>query len=384
MQAPRQQVAPEGDPSPGQRRYFKVSETTFNTFRGETIVVPLFLNPWLHPADTSSMVPIVVFYQKLIGEGLEDWTKFKEDVQAFCPREASAAELRWLTSHHYVATTTNHICMAPGPKLLDYLKATLYKELLEPVILGLEEVAQASQLAHQAGGTLFPDHIPPCPLSEDKVREQYSLGDQPRGSKWRKQMDALYKIKVLGVGGLGHQGKTSVISGASWTILERSLEEYVGFAHKHLGLAPSLDLVMQPSIYSQFVAFQRARGLDPSTQLRAAQQVSTVVTFVGAGKCPQALAWGPSHASLTKGWFTSLKAELRALEAAKPAQASSLSSLADLWQLAEGLWETFVHDLQARSSLIPCMLSFVRSQPAHLSLHDALFHSLLCRGQVTD
>lgn len=312
------------------------------------MVVPIFTNPWLTPPDTSPMVPILVFYQKLVGEGLVDVAKFQADMDGLCSREASKAELRWLCSHHYVGPSTQHLAMAPSSKVVDYLKATPHKQLLEPTIVGLEELTLASRLTHQAGGTLFPDKIPPCTIPQDKLMEGYSLPEQPKGSKWRKQLAALYKLKVLGQGGLGQGGKTSVISDATWVILERSLEEYVGFTQKHLGLVPSLDLVMQPSIYSQFVAFQRARGLDPSTQLRAAQQVSSVVSFVGAGHCPQSLTWGPTHATLTKNWFASLKAELRALEAARPARPSPTCNLADSWQLAEGMWAQFKQDLQVR------------------------------------
>lgn len=146
-------------------------------------------------------------------------------------------------------------------------------------------------------------------------------------------------------------GKVTKVGKTSMLLLERSLDEYVGYAYKFHGVEPSLDLVMQPNMFSKFMAFKLARGNAPGTMLRAAQQVSMVVPVVMCSLCPLVSTWTMGHAAQVRMWYNTLKGGYREEAKAMPAK-RSLTTLAEQWEEAEASWEKFTNGLEVGDA--PC------------------------------
>lgn len=130
----------------------------------------------------------------------------------------------------------------------------------------------------------FPN-IPPCIIPTANLKWPYSLYSLNRPiipKPIASQMKALGRSKTQPTLGPGGSGKT--VTNTTWKIMERSLEEFIGFCFLHLGMMPNLKTVMRPPAYAHFVAFQAARGLKARTMLRAAGMVSAAVPFVASGK----------------------------------------------------------------------------------------------------
>lgn len=135
------------------------------------------------------------------------------------------------------------------------------------------------------------------------------------------------------------------VSETSLLLMLRSLDEYMGYAYKHHGVEPTMDLVMQPNMFSKFMAFKLARGNAASTMLRTSQQISMVVAFVMSGLCPQASIWTQGHASQVQLWYNTLKAGYRQEAAASPAKRSP-TTLADQWDACDAYWDNFQETFQ--------------------------------------
>lgn len=152
---------------------------------------------------------------------------------------------------------------------------------------------------------------------------------------------------------LTSHGKVTKVNETSLELMIRSLDEYVGYANKYHGVEPSMDLVMQPNMFSKFMAFKVARGNMASTMLRAAQQVSLVVPFVMSGHCPQASTWSQGHAAQVGQWYKTLKAGYREKAAATPAKRSAVPLL-EQWDAAEAVWGDFIDAFEVRPSSYHC------------------------------
>lgn len=135
-------------------------------------------------------------------------------------------------------------------------------------------------------------------------------------------------------------------------VMLQCLDEFAGWAHKHKGLQPTLDLVMSAPLVAEFVSYKQARGNASSTLLRAANQLSHTVPFVLSGDCIQTKTYTSSYSSQLKEWYGSLKAHFRELVSeasiASPPAAKSAISLAEQWEHNQAEWERLIDCYQVR------------------------------------
>lgn len=266
-------------------------------------------------------------------------------------RFSSYSELKLLERHAFIVTNSSDtIMMVEVDKLAKVLES--FKEVnLEATVAFLEGMPPIEgTTSNHGGGSLFPDTIPPCNIPSEELEGAYAINTIApelcqQGTKWAKQVAALEKWKLRPP--LNIHDKVKPIGDTSIQLMVRSLEEYVGFCYKHLNMQPSMDLVMECTTFSQFMAFKEARDNESSTMLRAAQQVSMAVPFVMSGHCPLVKAYGPAYAAQCKEWYNNVKAVYRGRAAATPSK-KSLISLATQWEMVDAEWEEFEEKLKVR------------------------------------
>ncbi len=266
-------------------------------------------------------------------------------------RASSQAELRLLEKHAFIATSnTPAIIMVEVDKLAGVLEAFKEARLSATIafLRGMPSVDGSS--SSRQVDPLFPDNIPTCTITPEDMEGAYSITSIAPSlcmpaTKWGKQLAALEKWKTSPP--LNSHDRVKKVGETSIQLMVRSLEEYMGFCYKHLDLQPSMDLVMQCSTFSQFMAFKVARGNESSTMLRAAQQVSLTIAFVMSGHCPQVKAYTPGHAAQCKQWYSNLKADYRREVAEAPTKRTAIS-LAAQWESVDDKWNAFIEQYEVR------------------------------------
>ncbi len=113
----------------------------------------------------------------------------------------------------------------------------------------------------EQGGKALPERIIPCPLGRDELDDYYSIDSvatrmQVDLSSYKKQQQAQrgylsnpHLNKEHGDKG-ANQKK---LAPASIIARERDQSQFTGFCIKHLGMQPTLELVMQPHAVAKFV-----------------------------------------------------------------------------------------------------------------------------------
>jgi hypothetical protein len=298
-------------------------------------------------------------------------------------RFTSESELKLLEKHAFIVTPSNTMMMVGVDMLANVLEAMQKRQLEATVafLRGLPHVEGSS--SSSSGQPLFPDSIPTCPISHEDLEGPYSLPSIApslcmAGTKWAKQLAALEKWKVEPP--LNSHGRVKKVGDTSIQLMIRSLEEYMGFCHKHLNLQPSMDLVMQCNTFSQFMAFKVARQNESSTMLRAAQQVSLTVPFVMSGHCPHAKAYSTAHAAQCKQWYSNLKTQYRGQVAEAPKKRTPIS-LATQWEAVDEEWAVFQEMYEVSPTPSICSRMYVvvvvctkshtpmNATPTHTHLH---------------
>ncbi|KAL4855767.1 hypothetical protein ACK3TF_003839 [Chlorella vulgaris] len=331
-------------------RQFKV-----HCLRDDQATIPLLCNDWLPTPDTAWVTPAALFWSKVMGEGIIGYGPFQQVVGGLVSRAPTGNELKRLKDDgfvgaHHIATTVQLVKVTDMAELMRRLAV----RGVSATLACLEDLPPMDGSNQGRGsGSIFPATIPRCLVGDEELYGPYSLAPAlaARGTKWGKQLAALEKFKVQPP--LNSLGRVSKVGDTSMQLMLRSLEEYVGYAHKCHGVEPSMDLVMQPSMFSKFVAFKQARGNAASTLLRSSQQVSLVVPFVMSGHCPKVQTWSAGHAAQVKQWFSNLKAVFRRESAITPPKRSPLS-LAEQWEDVDREWSTFQQQFQSVPSLVDC------------------------------
>lgn len=288
-----------------------------------------------------------------MGEGIIGYGPFQQVVGGLVSRAPTGNELKRLKDDgfvgaHHIATTVQLVKVTDMAELMRRLAV----RGVSATLACLEDLPPMDGSNQGRGsGSIFPATIPRCLVGDEELYGPYSLAPAlaARGTKWGKQLAALEKFKVQPP--LNSLGRVSKVGDTSMQLMLRSLEEYVGYAHKCHGVEPSMDLVMQPSMFSKFVAFKQARGNAASTLLRSSQQVSLVVPFVMSGHCPKVQTWSAGHAAQVKQWFSNLKAVFRRESAITPPKRSPLS-LAEQWEDVDREWSTFQQQFQVSSCIV--------------------------------
>jgi len=331
-------------------RSITIKEVKVSGQRDDLVTLPFIHNKWVgEEGDSSPMVPSPTFHGKVMGQLMaeEAWVQDMQQLEG--TRAISHSEGTWLIKHHYLQQHSPTAIMLPTSKLADYLEASM-AELLPATISSLREVATVQQLlsfnrAHSS--TLFPEKLPKCTLGGEHLIGSFSLRST-QGTTFRRQLDKLEAFKFQPP--ISTHGNVRPVAASTFTMMQQCLEELGGWASKHRGMQPSLDLVMQCHIVAEFMAFKKARGVAPATLILAAAQFSQVVPFVMGGSCPRAKAWGPTHAAMVLQWYSSFKGQLRQQVAAAKASGStarqSTISLAEQWEYTAQEWADIMHDYE--------------------------------------
>lgn len=254
--------------------------------QGDLVTIPLMLNTAINPADKGWRTPATTLYDKAVGSAFLPATGWDAAVQQLDRRYTTPEDSKWLIASGYFPAGSRALTLVDTSAAADYLERT-FGERTAAIVTSLRDIPDAISNAGTclAGADPFPKTIPKCIIPAANLRWPYSLYRLNRPlitGPISRQMKALVKSKRTPTIGLDGTGKK--IQHATQLILARSLEEYLGFCYLHLGITPNLKTVMRPAAYACFVAFQRARGLKASTQLRAAQQVSSAIDFVGSAE----------------------------------------------------------------------------------------------------
>lgn len=342
MQA--QPPPPPGGDEP--KRVISFKEYVLNGPRGDLTTLPLIHNKWIPQPDPGWMSPSFLFYDRVLGAGLVERSKFVKAMEGLgTSRHTTPSEDILLHKHNWSGASTTRVLLVPTEELASFCEG-LGLEALRPTVVSLRDIPGNPKLE------LFPSSIPACTIPQDLLMGKYSLSATQskmwgKGTKIFSQVNALLSWKEGGH--LGSAASARGVGDATLQILERSVDEYVGFCYQHLGLDPCLDLVMQPGRVAEFVAFQQARGNEPGTILRQAQQLSSVVPFVASGRCPRAKAWGHSHSLLVSEWYSSLKAIMRAK--ARPLEHDRVDprQWASLWEHLAAQWAQVVQSFKVSS-----------------------------------
>lgn len=324
---------------------FLYKEVRVYAHGSDLVTIPLFKSQ--SQGDLGWCIPIKVFHQKALGDGVVLWNKFYTDVCSLCGRLATPEELEMLKTKHFIGETTTKASMISLRKLVKHLEGAINTcHQLTSTLKSLVNEVMGSQAT-----TIFPDHIPPCPISGEALNMPYSLkANFPEyfspGSLFHSQLEALKAYKANPP--FSRHGHVKKVGPTTIIILENSLDQFMGFAKLHLGLEPSMDLVCQPDVFSKYLAFHGAKDNSPSTKFRATHQISSVVPFVASKHCPQAQAWDAGHVAQCNQWYSNLKADLRLEVDSLPAK-RSLVPLAQQWEVAEDDWEDFLEAFKVSS-----------------------------------
>ena len=76
---------------------------------------------------------------------------------------------------------------------------------------------------------------------------------------WEKQVKALWVFKKDPP--ISTHGNVRKVVDTSIDIMVKNLAGVVGFAYKHLNKQPTMDIIMEPTIFAQYVAFLLVRGV---------------------------------------------------------------------------------------------------------------------------
>ena len=210
----------------------------------------------------------------------------------------------------------------------------------------VKTLEQFKAISSSTSSSLFPERLPPCPIEGQDLKANYRLSTHcpamaAEGTLWDKQLNKLLSYRKDPP---MTSPNSKEVSDTTWQIMEQNLDELAGFAYKHKGLQPNLDLVLQPPLVAAYLSFKRARGNNDSTLLRAAQQLSLAVPFVQGGKCPQAKVLPTSLGQQVQNWYTTVKAHLRGQAA--PSTRKSAVSLPEQWEYAEQQWQGIMEKLE--------------------------------------
>lgn len=312
------------------------------THKEDMVTTPFIFNKWVTKPDTTWVTPATIFYTRVLGGALVAEEEFMAKMKEIKRRMTTMSEKKHLEKIAFITTPHKDIFMVEVGKLADVLE-------------GFNKMGQAATVAFLRGmppvegsssnkvDSMFPDSIPTCNITPGQLEGAYCISSIAptlckAGSKWGKQVAALEKWKANPP--LNSHGRVKRVGATSIQLMVRSLEEYMGFCHKHLEMEPSMDLLMDCNSFSKFMAFKVARDNESSTLLRSAQQVSLAMAFAMSGHCPHAKEYSSAHAAQCKQWYSNLKAVYRAEVDLKPSKRADIS-LASQWEAVDADWAEF-------------------------------------------
>ena len=108
---------------------------------------------------------------------------------------------------------------------------------------------------------------------------------------WEKQKKALWVFKRDPP--ISTHGKVREAVDHTNEIMEKHLAGLVGFAYKYLNKQPTMDIIMEPTTFAQYVSFLVVRGVWGKVKVKVVEHV-VVVCKSGRACTPSSHAHPPS------------------------------------------------------------------------------------------
>lgn len=237
-----------------------VKEVKVVSWREDTNTMPFFYNP--SKGDTSWMVPSKIFYSKCIGEAIMEFEKFEEQLMEYGGvRLATKEELTWLVRHIYCSRTNTHFYLFPTKNLV--LMGREYGDefvgnLINSISTKLPPLPQDDAPTFDDP---YPKSIPFCNIPKEKLQGPFSITSTcPRweGTTFGKQEVALRAFKHDPP--FSTYGNVRKVQETTIDIMVKQLGLFVGFGHQFLGKEPTMDLIMEPTSFAQYISFLLVSG----------------------------------------------------------------------------------------------------------------------------
>lgn len=237
-----------------------VKEVKVVDMRGDTNTIPFFYNP--SKGDTSWMVPSKIFYNKCIGEGIMEFEKYEEIIiENGGERLPTKEELIWLVRHLYISRTNTHFYLIPTQNLILVGKEygdELVGNLINSISSNLPPLPQDGAPAFEDP---YPKSLPMCNIPKEELQAHFSITSTlPRweATTFGKQDGALRAFKHDPP--FSTYGNVRKVQDTTIDIMVKQLGMFVGFSHKHLGKEPTMDLIMEPTSFAQYISFLLVSG----------------------------------------------------------------------------------------------------------------------------
>lgn len=212
-------------------------------------------------------------------------------------------------------------------------------------------------------GTI-PDSIIDCPLTPNQLSQPYSLGwpthteaEVAEGTLYASQ-EAAFKefLKNPPLSKRKREDRASNKANmkgkaqSTITVKSRYLREFVGFAHKWLGLNPTYEWVAEPQVVARFLGFLASKGLSIKTMSNVATDLKMAFPFV-RDHCPGDAEWPDEHMVSTDAWYSNLTGKLRAEFEHVPKQLIDIT-LWSIWEQSNAMWVDWKERYQVCGHLI--------------------------------
>lgn len=229
--------------------------------RGDTNTMPFFYNT--SKGDTSWMVPGKLFHSKCLGDAIVKFEELEQSIMELGGvRCTTKEEHTWLVRHIYIPSWERHVYLFPCNNLVvlgQGMDDELVGNLVESITTKLPPPPQEEGPSFEDP---YPKHIPLCHIPKDELHDHYSITSiHPHlgGTMWEKQVKALWVFKKDPP--ISTHGNVRKVVDTSIDIMVKNLAGVVGFAYKHLNKQPTMDIIMEPTIFAQYVAFLLVRGV---------------------------------------------------------------------------------------------------------------------------
>lgn len=236
-----------------------VKEVKVVGMREDINTMPFFYNP--SQGDTSWMVPGKLFHTKCLGDAIVRFDELEQGIMELGGvRCTTKEELTWLVRHIYLPACERHVFLFPCHNLVvmgQGMDEGLVGNLVESITTKLPPPPLDEAPTFEDP---YPKSIPMCHIPKDELHDPYSITSihpHLEGTMWGKQEKALWEFKKDPP--ISTHGNVRKVMDSSIEIMLKHLGGFVGFAHKYLSKPPTMDIIMEPTTFAQYVSFLLVR-----------------------------------------------------------------------------------------------------------------------------
>lgn len=286
----------------------------YNLFKVPTQHGDMASLPIMHNVakDKEWMVASMPLYDKVIGRGLMEESKFIEIAREYKSRDMLPSEIEWLVEMKFMNMECPPSIVIGSSKVVELLKSQEHLHFQAIHFQSMPPLGATS--SDQDEIKAFPTKLPKCTIGGATLKGSYSLhatdsyyGED--GTTWTKQMDAM--ATCLTSPPFTHSGNMRPLGPTTIDAIKQSMDELAGYAFNHRGKEPSIEHAMDANLIGHFLAFRLKRNNNPSTLIKVLHHFKYVVTFITECPCPGTKTWSMAHSSLLHTWMRNVTAKLR-------------------------------------------------------------------------